>query len=73
MNKVCDKNSIKDCFNCKDSQCKNLWGPIKDNSRCYELIKTMKFKECFSHCSLCEHINECSTLIREQVVFMNRN
>ena len=48
-------------------------GPIKDNSRCYELIKTMKFKECFSHCSLCEHIDECSTLIREQVVFMSRN
>lgn len=72
MNKVCDKKSINDCFECKDSQCKNLWGPIKDNSRCYNLIKNMGFKECFKHCSLCENMDKCSTLIREQVVFMNR-
>lgn len=72
MSKVCDKKSINDCFDCKDSQCKNLWGAIKDNSRCYNLIKNMGFIECFKHCSLCDNINKCSTLIREQVVFMDR-
>lgn len=76
----CKKSSIIECVKCSDYQCKNLWGPIKTNSRCYQMIKDKLFDECvfgcekeedFNGCSRCEHANKCSVLIRENVVIMD--
>ncbi len=72
----CKSTSIVNCINCTTYECKNLYGPIKENSRCYELIKNKLFDECvfeckndndLNGCSSCEHRNACSTLIRQAV------
>ena len=76
----CRNTSILKCVECQDYQCKNLWGPIKENSRCYEMIKNKLFDECvfgceketdLNGCSRCIYINMCSTLIRQNVVFFD--
>ena len=46
----CRNTSIMKCVECEDYQCKNLWGPIKENSRCYEMIKNKLFDECVFGC-----------------------
>lgn len=78
MENVCIKTSIKDCINCNTYDCKNLYGPIKKNSRCYNMIWNKLFDECVfigngdepNGCAHCEYMNTCSTLIRECVVLM---
>ena len=76
----CKKSSILECFKCEDYQCKNLWGPIKKDSRCYKMIQDKLFDECifgcenendYNGCSRCEYADKCSNLIRESVVFMD--
>ena len=76
----CKKTSVVECIRCEDSQCKNLWGPIKEHSRCYEMIKNKLFDECvfgcqsetdLNGCSWCEHRNNCSVLIRQCVAMLD--
>ena len=76
----CRNTSILKCVECQDYQCKNLWGAIKENSRCYEMIKNKLFDECvfgceketdLNGCSRCTYRNMCSTLIRQNVVFFD--
>lgn len=77
---TCRKSSITECVNCEDYQCKNLWGPIKQNSRCYKMIENKLFDECvfgcenendLNGCARCQHLNECSTLVRQNVALMD--
>ncbi len=72
----CRNTSILKCITCDDYTCKNLYGPIKENSRCYSMIKDKLFDECvfgceneddLNGCSRCEHRNACSTLICQAV------
>lgn len=72
----CRNTSIEKCVNCTDYSCKNLYGPIKTESRCYQMIKDKLFDECvfgcenendLNGCSRCEYRNACSTLIGEAV------
>ena len=76
----CNNTSIMDCIKCKNFDCKNLYGPIKTNSRCYEMIKNKLFDECvfgcenendLNGCCRCKYKDDCSTLIGESVVFMD--
>ena len=76
----CKNTSIEVCVNCKDYTCKNLYGPIKENSRCYQMIKDKLFDECvfgcenendLNGCSRCEYKNSCSILIRESVELLD--
>lgn len=74
----CKNTSIEVCVNCKDYTCKNLYGPIKENSRCYEMIKNKLFDECVfgsetksNGCFDCVHLDSCSTLVHQNVALMD--
>lgn len=60
-----------------DYQCKNLYGYIKDNSKCAKMIKNKEFDECMTEdgflksCSDCECQSMCSMLIRECVALLD--
>lgn len=66
----CFNRSILVCKECKDYQCKNLWGPIKSDSKLYEMIEFKSLNECIIDCSKCEHFNLCSVLIGENVALL---
>ena len=75
MEEKCKNSSIEKCLVCKTYECKNLYGPIKKDSRCYNMMFNKLFDECVfigepNGCARCEYMNACSTLIRECVVFM---
>lgn len=72
----CRNTSVENCLNCSDYACKNLYGPIKSHSRCFDMIKDKLFDECvfgcenendLNGCSCCAYRNVCSTLIGEAV------
>lgn len=76
MKDKCLNSSVLKCKDCADYQCKNLYGPIKEKSKCDKMIRQKEFDECMDEngllkkCSDCEHHNLCSSLVRESVSLM---
>lgn len=75
----CKNTSIEKCFSCQSYDCKNLYGPIKENSLCYKMMKEKLFDECIflkagedglNGCTNCTYFHICSSLIRQRVDFL---